>query len=305
MKALIVLILFAGILFSTGSCKKTTDDLYADNDAPYFDKVPSVKVRNYVNRMFIDLIGREPLDSEMEAETAALMVANVNDSVRTLLITKLMADYTFRDGDTSYALAYHKRIYELGKIRFLEGVSEGQLRDQASIYRQNAISDSLGNNLPGYEENTIKYDEIMNVLLSSSRYQNGSNTLSEQFAAMISCDIYDIINMNTFNFVNACFGDLFFRFPSEAEFNTGFNMVEDNIPGTLFSNTGETKADFIRIMTQSAECRQGVIIWSYNTLLARDPSSQELDLELQKYGVDTDLKALQKRILISDEYGNF
>ena len=305
LKAFIFLMLIAEILISAGSCKKATDDLYTDNDAPYYDKAPSVKVRSYVNRLFIDLIGREPLDTEMEAETAALMVANVNDSVRALLISKLMTNATFRDGDTAYALAYNKRIYELGKIRFLEGVSDGQLRDQASIYRQNAVSDSLGNNLPGYEVNMVKYTGIMDVLLSASRYMDGSNTLSEQFAAMISCDIYDIINMNTFNFVNACFDDLFFRFPSEAEFNTGYSMVEDNVPGTLFSNTGETKADFIRIITQSAECRQGVIIWSYTTLLARDPSSQELDLELQKFGVDSDLKALQKRILISDEYGDF
>ena len=111
--------------------------------------------------------------------------------------------------------------------------------------------------------------------------------------------------MNTFNFVNACFDDLFFRFPSSSEFQISYAMVEDNAAGNLFGNPGSTKADFIRIMTESLECRQGVIIWSYITLLARHPTSEEMDLELQKFGVDADLKALQKRLLTNNEYANF
>ena len=46
-------------------CKKDEAQIFTDNDAPYYDKVPSVKVRNYVNRLFIDLLGREPLDAKM------------------------------------------------------------------------------------------------------------------------------------------------------------------------------------------------------------------------------------------------
>jgi hypothetical protein len=286
-------------------CKKDEAQIFTDNDAPYYDKVPSVKVRNYVNRLFIDLLGREPLDVEMDQETATLQADNVSKTSREALINKLMQDNEFRDGDTSYTLTYHKRLHELAKIRFIEGIADEELRGQASINRSDAISDSLSGNMVGYEENMAKYAKMVSILNSRSYYQSGQIDLFSVYASMVDNSIYDIINMNTFNFVNACFDDLFFRFPTSAEFQIGFSMVEDNTPGSLFGAPGQNRADFVRILTQSNECKLGVVVWVYNTLLARNPTSTEMELEMQKFGTDSDLKALQKRILITNEYANF
>ena len=286
-------------------CKKDEAQIFTDNDAPYYDKVPSVKVRNYVNRLFIDLLGREPLDAEMDQETATLQADNVSKVSREALINKLMQDDTFRDGDTSYTLTYHKRLHELAKIRFIDGIADEELRGQASINRSDAISDSLSGNMVGYEENMAKYARMVSILNSRSYYQSGQIDLFSVYASMVDNSIYDIINMNTFNFVNACFDDLFFRFPTSAEFQIGFSMVEDNTPGSLFGAPGQNRADFVRILTQSNECKLGVVIWAYNTLLARNPTSTEMELEMQQFGADSDLKALQKRILITNEYANF
>jgi hypothetical protein len=286
-------------------CKKDEAQIFTDNDAPYYDKVPSVKVRNYVNRLFIDLLGREPLDAEMDQETATLQADNVSKVSREALINKLMQDDAFRDGDTSYTLTYHKRLHELAKIRFIDGIADEELRGQASINRSDAISDSLSGNMVGYEENMAKYARMVSILNSRSYYQSGQIDLFSVYASMVDNSIYDIINMNTFNFVNACFDDLFFRFPTSAEFQIGFSMVEDNTPGSLFGAPGQNRADFVRILTQSNECKLGVVIWAYNTLLARNPTSTEMELEMQQFGADSDLKALQKRILITNEYANF
>jgi hypothetical protein len=157
----------------------------------------------------------------------------------------------------------------------------------------------------GYEENMAKYARMVSILNSRSYYQSGQIDLFSVYASMVDNSIYDIINMNTFNFVNACFDDLFFRFPTSAEFQIGFSMVEDNTPGSLFGAPGQNRADFVRILTQSNECKLGVVIWAYNTLLARNPTSTEMELEMQQFGADSDLKALQKRILITNEYANF
>ena len=62
-KALLILGFSVLVLFS---CEK--DVLIEDNDAPYCGGVPTVLVEFYVNRVFIDLIGREPFDEEMENE---------------------------------------------------------------------------------------------------------------------------------------------------------------------------------------------------------------------------------------------
>ena len=286
-------------------CKKDELQIFTDNDAPYYDKVPSVKVRNYVNRLFIDLLGREPLDAEMDQETATLQADNVSKISREALINKLMQDDTFRDGDTSYILTYHKRLHELAKIRFIEGISDESLRESAGIERFGAYSDSLAGNMVGFEEKMAKYNRLVSILNSRSEYQNQAIDLYTVFARMVDNQVYDVINMNTFNFVNACFDDLFFRFPSSAEFQIGFSMVEDNTAGSLFGQPGQNRPDFVRILTQSNECKLGVVIWAYNTLLARNPTSTEMELEMQKFGLDKDLKALQKRILITNEYANF
>ena len=39
-----------------------------DNNPPYYNEVSDVLINNYINRIYIDLIGREPLDAEMEPE---------------------------------------------------------------------------------------------------------------------------------------------------------------------------------------------------------------------------------------------
>ncbi|MEX1187990.1 MAG: hypothetical protein WED33_01950 [Bacteroidia bacterium] len=291
------------VLFS--SCKKDSSELIPDNDAPPYSKVSSVKIRNYVNRLFIDLIGREPLDDEMALETYTLQQSNADFTSREALVRKIMFDSTFRQGDTSYSLSYFKRIYELNKIRLLEGVSDQALEDEAQILRSNAISDSLSFNQAGYDENMDGYNKLVNVLTSDTRLKSGEISIQEQLNFMLQNKIYDVINMNSFNFVNAAFNDLLFRFPTQNEFSIGFAMVEDNVAGNLFNRVGQTKADFSEIVSQSNECTQGVIIWSYVTILAREPNSQELYQELQTYGMNKNLQELQIRLLISNEYTNF
>lgn len=296
---------FILVVFSLGSCAKDQGELIPDNNAPYYDKIPSVKIRNYVNRLFIDLIGREPLDLEMNEESFLLLQSNASLESRQTLINKLMFNETFREGDTTYNLAYFKRIYELNKIRLLEGVGNVDLSDQASIFRSAAITDSLSFNQAGYELNMAKYQELIDVLTSAYDLRDGTIDLQDQFARMILNGIYDQINMNSFNFVNACFDDLLFRFPSQQEFAAAYSMVEANESASLFEGSGQTKGEFVSLITSSRACREGIIVWTYVTLLARNPSSQELYNEMLLFGQNNNLQALQQRILTTNEYANF
>ena len=52
------------IIFLISSCKKE-DNIIPNNNAPYYGEVPTLLLENYVNRCYIDLLGREPLDGEM------------------------------------------------------------------------------------------------------------------------------------------------------------------------------------------------------------------------------------------------
>ena len=106
---------FVIALFFPG-CKKD-NSLVPDNDAPYYKGLSSVLVQNYINRLFIDLIGREPTDSEMIHEFETFRAADLGVEERVKLITKLQTDTNHIPGDSSYKYAYYNRFYELCKAR--------------------------------------------------------------------------------------------------------------------------------------------------------------------------------------------
>ena len=88
---------FLIIVLSISSCKKDAD-IISNNDAPYYGEIPTILLENYVNRIYIDLIGREPLDGEMQNDVQFLRDADVTIESRDALLYKLQFDTTFVEG---------------------------------------------------------------------------------------------------------------------------------------------------------------------------------------------------------------
>ena len=122
---------------------------------------------------------------------------------------------------------------------------------------------------------------------------------------MIYNSIYDKINMNTFNFINAVFDNLLFRYPTQYEFNETYLMIEDNTAQVVLGSSGNNKEEFTRIICNTREFYEGVVVWMYGTLLARNHTSDETDILMQKFYYDHDLQWLQRQIMNSDEYAHF
>ena len=122
------------------SCEKERE-LIGGNNAPYYDEVPTILLENYVNRLYIDLIGREPLDDEMERDVLYLKNNDVSFGSRDSLILKLQSDTLFIEGDSSYKKAYFHRTYEMLKVRLLEGVSNGVIQQEmGNAYQRYPVS---------------------------------------------------------------------------------------------------------------------------------------------------------------------
>lgn len=293
-----------GLLLFCIACKKETI-VIPDNNAPYLDNVPTVKVENYVNRTFIDLLGREPLDTEMDTEVEALRTGELSDEARLALIVKLQTDTSFIEGDTSYSYAYHQRMYDLAKIRCLEGVADDEIRGQISIYEFGILQDSLLGNWDQIPKKQASVDRLNNVLNSKTELREGTIKINELYARMINNYFFDLINMNTFNFVNAAFDNLLWRYPTQAELLASFDMVEYNIPNTLFGEVGQNKEDFIRIIRDSREIHEGLIIWSYQQLLQRNPETWETVDLFNDFYQTKDLQTIQQAIMVTNEYANF
>jgi len=286
------------------ACKKE-DVVFENNTIPPYDEIPTVIVQNYVNRLFIDLIGREPLNTEMSAEVALLEAADLSTESRTTLVNKLIFNNSPLVGDSSYTFAYHIKLYDDLKARFLEGASEDVLSFEYGIFRGQAIADSINGNLSGYELNMVEANRIEALQNARSELMNGEILIDEMVKRMLINAIYDEINMNSFNFVNATFNDLFFRFPTSAELDAAYQIVEFNQPASLFGSLAQTKPEYVDLLVGSAEFDEGMIIWAYESLLARTPTSNEVFELVIPFSNNYNFIAVQRTILISDEYAGF
>jgi hypothetical protein len=95
------------LVFLFSSCKKEEElVVISGNTIPDYNGTPTILVENYVNRLFIDLIGREPTDIEMESKVNFLKSGSLSSAIREQLVDDLMFSNEFIEGDSSYTKAY-------------------------------------------------------------------------------------------------------------------------------------------------------------------------------------------------------
>lgn len=279
----------------------------ADNERSTYDQIPSLLLSNYVNRAYIDLIGREPIDHEMDAEVITLKATNAEYQTRLDMLMKLQEATDFVEGDSSYKKAYYHWFYESAKARTIEGASSYEINQPLGNFKfalEKVLADSIFNQ-QAYDRLTAGIERIENLIDAEEEYENAEIGIDEVYARMINNAIYDRINMNSFNFINAVFDNLFFRFPTEAEFEQAYQMVEFSETGNLFGESGSSKDDFIEIIVNSREFYEGLIIWAFNSLLARNPDSQETYALIKDFINDKNFQKVQRAIMLTDEYANF
>ncbi len=292
------------LILSFASCKPDLV-IVPDNTAPDYDKVPTIIVKNYINRLFIDLIGREPLDVEMDSLTEYLKSRDLSKKARLEIITSLQTDTTYREGDSSYFIAYHKHFYDLCKTRMIEGASNSELNRQINLLYFAYLKDSINGNIQGMKDKRILMERYHDVIRCEVQYRRKEIEVKDIFYRMAYNGIYDQINMNTFNFVNATFDDLFFRYPTRSEFSTAFDIIEYNRSSLFFGRPAQNKADYLDILTDSREFYEGLIIWTYKTLMGRAPDTEESYELMKDFYFDHDLLKVQQFIVSTDEYANF
>src|SRR5687768_13996222 len=295
--------LLTGMIFLS-SCSEEL--VVIDGNTPYSTfNISDIKIENYVNRLFIDIIGREPLDNELTAVVSRLKTGGLKREIRDSIIYNLMTDTTYRENEFSYKAAYVQNLYNLAKVRCLEGAADSEIQLRIGILKNGALADSLEGNWDAYyqKQNEIRRNEA--AIDSRQNLYQGLIAYHQMYAFMIDNGVYDLINMNTFNFVRASFDELLWRLPIEQEFNSAFNMIEYNQTTEFFGSLGQNKNDYIRILTESNEMLEGMLIWCFQVYLSRPPSPDEVVTLLPVYLETKDINWLIAQILVTDEYANF
>ncbi len=293
-------ITFLIVLFS---CKK--ENVIPNNNVPYYGEIPTLLIENYVNRLYIDLLGREPLDEEMIFEVQYLRDNNVSTESREEIIYKIQNDTSFIEGDSSYKKAYYHRMYDLIKVRLIEGASNGYIKYINNNVWQDYLNDSLAGNMIDANKKLLEFSKLNDVINSENEYMKGNISINELHRRMTYNVIYDDINMNTFNYINAIFDNLIFRYPTSYEFNNCQSMIDDNSTELLMGESGNNKYELGLIICNSNEFTEGLINWSYITYLGRESSIIERDHLMKIFITDNDYQKIQRIILSSDEYAHF
>jgi hypothetical protein len=286
------------------ACKKEKL-VVPNNTINPLEGIPSAVIENYVNRLFIDLIGREPLDIEMDAEVAKLKENDLNEETRIDLIRRLQLDTTFVEGDGSYSQAYYHRFYELSKVRMIEAASNGVINQSIGNLTNGIFRDSLEGDSVKMQIGKAERQKLIHVIEMEEQFMRDSIDIREVFARLVNNAIYDQINMNTFNFINATFDNLYFRFPTKNEFNASYEMIQNNVSTTVLGKPGQNKGDYIEIVSNSLEFYQGIIMWMYTTLMSRSPDASEINAILPEFVETKNFQWMQEQILKTDEYANF
>lgn len=273
---------------------------FPDNDIPAYAGVSTLTISNYVNRVYIDCIGREPTDMEMDSIVLFLETEGLIPEARKNVVRGLITDeYT--------SVGYYDKVYSDLKARFLEGASDADLMQRYSNLVFNAINDSLGGNMVGYNAFMFAAGRVKAVLDGREDYANGELDLDIFCKRMCWNSVYDEINMNSFNFVNATFDDLYGRFPTEAEFEVGYDIIEFNQSHVFFGMAAQDKPTYLDAMVANEEWSEGMVRWCAAGLWARQPTAGELMLGLEAFLSTSggNWAGLLEEFLTTDEYAGF
>lgn len=298
-----IFVLFTQVMFV--SCNKKEATVIPNNKPKSYQDVSTVKVENYINRIYIDLLGREPLDAESIRDLEILRKGSLSIKARQDIIMRLMVDSIYVPGDSSYKRAYYQRIYDLTKARLLEGASDEEISQPLGNAQFALISARLLGDSIGVFSAMSTIDRCKNVLLSRRAYQYGQINIGDMYAYMLDNPIYDVINMNSLNFVNASFDDLFFRFPTRDEFDIAYEIIENGKGGSLFGGYADNKFAYCQMLVKSREFSEGLIKWCYLTLVGREPNTQETINLIDDFHKTKNLQNVQLLIMSTDEYAQF
>ncbi len=290
--------------FSSCEKLKQTNEVEV-NQVPYYDEISTVIVENYLNRMYIDLIGREPLDTEMVVDLAFLRANDLSMAARETIALRLQTDTTARPGDGSYKLAYNHWFYERMLSDLLESADSVDFEEFLPALKDAVKVDSILGDTIQQAIDQAQLDRLLNVKRAEAWYYNGEIGFKEMAAIMVDNHLYDKINMGSFNFINATFEDLFYRFPTASEFSAAFDIVEYSKSAALMGATASNKKEYVQLMTTSREFYTGMIMRGYHRLMVRDPSSAESNKVLQYLYYDNDYRKFQRQLIITDEYAQF
>jgi len=269
------------------SCNKTEEKIISDNNPPADNTFPASLRINFINKIYISLLGREPETSEFNDADLSLRNSNFSIASRKTLVQEILNQDAFLD-----------REFEIYRNDLLSGVDTAEITELITTFEFLLTNSTYMQQWPLIEIEKARLISLRNV---SSELKNGTISLIEMQRRCVDNYYFDQLNMGSLNFVIACFQNLLLRNPTQFEQTEGVKML-DGFNGILFLQTGESKAQFQQIFFQSDDYFAGQIKLNYLRFMLRLPTSEEEVFYSSRLKSDGNIKTILIDLLSSDEY---
>lgn len=287
----VAILLFVSAIFCY-SCSKEDDTVYNVNSDELKDDtgISKVFIEAYVQRAYIDVLGRKPDNLEFESAVSELQASNVSINARRTLVSALLA----KD-------EYKLKLYAHNKSEHLNGVEDNVIQRelQSSIYVRDLFIQQGNQTSADIMTEIIK--NLENLLAIPDDLVAGTISQKEMHKRIVLNSIYDDINMGVANFTFAVFEGFLFRAPTIDEWQSSQNMC-NNANSALFGLNGNTKPGFVDIVFDTDHYYEGQVISAYLRYLGRVPDSVEQNKYTLQLSSTDDFEDFYSIILSSDEY---
>lgn len=275
------------ILLLIASCSKTEDVIVKDNLPPPDGTIDSTTLEIYLHKVYVNLLGREPIGSERNDGMALLRQNNFSAAGRRQFLETLFAKAEYKEN--LYTVANHEYLQDLDSMEIA-----------LQLFQFNYFL-TQPQYAPFYS--ILNYEVGRMEILQTTKAGLRSGTLNYRGMLQRMCNnyFYDQINMGTENFVVSTFQHFLLRYPSDAELLSGKTMVDGN-NAILFLEIGNSKDDYVDIFFNTDDYYEGQVRHAFTKYLFREPASAEIVLYAGIYKANDDYSRLQEEILASDEY---
>src|ERR1019366_7646653 len=242
------------------SCTKTVTTVVPGNVPPPDHTIDSSTIIMYLNKTYINLLGRKPVGMEQSIAMATLRSHNFSVADRQAFIQTLFLKPE-----------YNRTLYINADKQYLNSIDSAEVA--AQIYQFNY--DLTQSSYSAYYS-FIRFEiGTLDTLQNTINYMNaGVMDYRAMLKRIANNYAYDQINMGTQNFVVSTFQNFLFRYPTNSELANAESIV-NGLTSQLFLQVGQNKQDYINIFFASDDFIQGQVQLIFQQYLFRKPTSAE------------------------------
>lgn len=269
------------------SCKKDNTILIENNAPPIDNTIENSTIDNYINKTFIMLVGREPIESEKSASRQILMADDLSEQNRKDFVNQLLGSY-----------AFYKNEYKITRELLLNGADSIAIQKKINTQQNQIDKTTDADKIAGYQKRIDQFELMFTV---AQELTDDSIDVPEMDRRCIDNQEYEQQNAGAENYVVSLFQNFLGRYPTSSELSECINMYNGKL-GVLFFKNGGSKDELISIFLTSSEYFEGRVRLLYSRLLYREPNNLELSQATTDFQNDKNYEALYTSILIKDEF---